>query len=193
MGETGFLTIGGLFLTAILVAIVSQRLRLPYSVGLVAAGARDRVAVAAPGSTPPLSARADLSSSCCRRWCSRRRSRSRGRPLQARAAAAAGAGHGWAWRSRAAVVAGGNALVALGWSWIGAGLFGVLIAATDPVSVIAAFKQLARRAAAAPAGGGGEPAERRRRGGRVRGAGRAWRSGQQGDVELRRDRAGRWR
>jgi CPA1 family monovalent cation:H+ antiporter len=29
----------------------------------------------------------------------------------------------------------------LGWSWIGAGLFGVLIA-TDPVSVLAAFKEL---------------------------------------------------
>ena len=29
----------------------------------------------------------------------------------------------------------------IGWSWIGAGLFGVLIAATDPVSVIAAFRQ----------------------------------------------------
>lgn len=30
----------------------------------------------------------------------------------------------------------------IGWSWIGAGLFGVLIAATDPVSVIASFRQL---------------------------------------------------
>ena len=30
----------------------------------------------------------------------------------------------------------------LGWSWIGAALFGVLIAATDPVSVIALFKEL---------------------------------------------------
>jgi CPA1 family monovalent cation:H+ antiporter len=30
----------------------------------------------------------------------------------------------------------------LGWSWIGAALFGVLIAATDPVSVIAAFREL---------------------------------------------------
>ena len=30
-----------------------------------------------------------------------------------------------------------------GWSWIGAMLFGVLIAATDPVAVIAAFKQIA--------------------------------------------------
>ena len=32
--------------------------------------------------------------------------------------------------------------VALGWTWLGAGLFGMLIAATDPVSVIAAFKEM---------------------------------------------------
>src|SRR3954447_13998596 len=30
----------------------------------------------------------------------------------------------------------------VGWSWIGAALFGVLIAATDPVSVIASFREL---------------------------------------------------
>lgn len=30
----------------------------------------------------------------------------------------------------------------LGWSWLGAAFFGVLIAATDPVSVIAAFKEM---------------------------------------------------
>ncbi|WP_246673273.1 cation:proton antiporter [Mesorhizobium sp. B2-9-1] len=30
----------------------------------------------------------------------------------------------------------------LGWSWTGASLFGVLIAATDPVSVLAAFKEM---------------------------------------------------
>jgi CPA1 family monovalent cation:H+ antiporter len=31
---------------------------------------------------------------------------------------------------------------AAGWSWIGAALFGMLIAATDPVSVIAAFREM---------------------------------------------------
>jgi CPA1 family monovalent cation:H+ antiporter len=31
---------------------------------------------------------------------------------------------------------------AIGWSWIGAALFGVLIAATDPVSVIASFREM---------------------------------------------------
>ena len=40
----------------------------------------------------------------------------------------------------ATVAAGMHFLV--GWSWIGALLFGVLIAATDPVSVIAAFKDM---------------------------------------------------
>ena len=38
------------------------------------------------------------------------------------------------------VAAGMHYLV--GWSWIGAALFGVLIAATDPVSVIAAFREI---------------------------------------------------
>ncbi|MDX8450326.1 cation:proton antiporter [Mesorhizobium captivum] len=41
----------------------------------------------------------------------------------------------------AAAVAVGMHLL-LGWSWIGASLFGVLIAATDPVSVLAAFKEM---------------------------------------------------
>jgi CPA1 family monovalent cation:H+ antiporter len=40
----------------------------------------------------------------------------------------------------AAVAAGMHTLA--GWSWIGAALFGVLIAATDPVSVIASFRQM---------------------------------------------------
>ena len=41
----------------------------------------------------------------------------------------------------AAVVAGGMHWL-IGWSWIGAALFGVLIAATDPVSVIASFREM---------------------------------------------------
>lgn len=41
----------------------------------------------------------------------------------------------------AAFVAAGIHFV-IGWSWIGAALFGVLIAATDPVSVIAAFREM---------------------------------------------------
>jgi CPA1 family monovalent cation:H+ antiporter len=41
----------------------------------------------------------------------------------------------------AAVVAAGMHWI-VGWSWIGAALFGVLIAATDPVSVIASFREM---------------------------------------------------
>src|SRR2546422_194171 len=41
----------------------------------------------------------------------------------------------------AVVVAAGMHWV-IGWSWIGAALFGVLIAATDPVSVIASFREM---------------------------------------------------
>src|SRR5690349_5818545 len=41
----------------------------------------------------------------------------------------------------AVVVAGGMHWI-VGWSWIGAALFGVLIAATDPVSVIASFREM---------------------------------------------------
>jgi hypothetical protein len=32
--------------------------------------------------------------------------------------------------------------ISIGWNWINAALFGVLIAATDPVSVIAAFHEM---------------------------------------------------
>ena len=41
----------------------------------------------------------------------------------------------------AAVVAAGMHFV-IGWEWLGAALFGVLIAATDPVAVIATFKEI---------------------------------------------------
>ena len=132
-----FGALGALLLVATLVAIVSQWLRLPYSVGLVAAGAA--LALVAPGSTPPLTR--DLiflvflpplifEAAIQIPWKPLRREL----PLLltlvtlgvAIAAGVVAAGMHW-W---------------LGWSWIGAGLFGVLIAATDPVSVIAAFKQL---------------------------------------------------
>jgi CPA1 family monovalent cation:H+ antiporter len=41
----------------------------------------------------------------------------------------------------ATIVAAGMHILA-GWSWLGAATFGILIAATDPVSVIAAFKEM---------------------------------------------------
>jgi CPA1 family monovalent cation:H+ antiporter len=42
----------------------------------------------------------------------------------------------------AALVVAAGMHFGLGWSWLGAALFGVLIAATDPVAVIAAFKEM---------------------------------------------------
>jgi CPA1 family monovalent cation:H+ antiporter len=42
----------------------------------------------------------------------------------------------------AAIVVAGGMHFLIGWSWIGAAVFGVLIAATDPVSVIASFREM---------------------------------------------------
>lgn len=132
-----FQTLGALLLVAALVAIACARLRLPYSVGLVVAGGA--LALLAPGVTPPLTR--DLiflvflpplvfEAAIQIPWQPFRREL----PLLAvlvtlGIALAAGV-----------VAAGMHWLV--GWSWLGAGLFGILIAATDPVSVIAAFKQV---------------------------------------------------
>ncbi len=136
MGETGFLTIGGLFLTAILVAIGAQRLRLPYSIGLVAAGLG--IALVAPGIAPPLTRELIyfillpplvFEAAIQIPWAPLRRELPLLLALVTLGVAIA-----------SGVVAAGMHYWA-GWSWIGAGLFGVLISATDPVSVIAAFKQ----------------------------------------------------
>ncbi|WP_375382045.1 cation:proton antiporter [uncultured Sphingomonas sp.] len=136
MDESGFLTIGGLFLAAILVAIGAQRLRLPYSIGLVVAGLG--IALVAPGTAPPLTR--DLiyfillpplvfEAAIQIPWRPLRRELPLLLALVTLGVAVA-----------SGVVAAGMHYWA-GWSWIGAGLFGVLISATDPVSVIAAFKQ----------------------------------------------------
>ena len=69
----------------------------------------------------------------------------------------------------AAVVAAGMHWL-VGWSWIGAALFGVLIAATDPVSVIASFREMGCEPRVSHGGRIRKPAQRRRRRGRVRGA-----------------------
>ena len=130
-----FRVLGALLLVATLVAIVSQRLKLPYSAGLVVAGAA--MALLAPGSTPPLTR--DLiffvflpplvfEAAIQIPW----------RPLR-RELPLLGALVTLGIVLGAAVVAGGMHWL-VGWSWLGAGLFGVLIAATDPVSVIAAFR-----------------------------------------------------
>lgn len=130
-------TLGALLLVAALVAMLTRRFDWPYSIGLVAAGLG--IALIAPGRVPPLTR--DLiffvllpplvfEAAIQIPW----RPLSRELPLLAvlvtlGVAFAAGV-----------VAAGMHWLV--GWSWIGAGLFGMLIAATDPVSVIALFKQV---------------------------------------------------
>ncbi|RWB36839.1 MAG: sodium:proton antiporter [Mesorhizobium sp.] len=137
MNELSIPTLGLILLTASLVAMVSRRLRLPYSVGLVAAG----IALSfVPGVAelplsreliftvflPPLIFQAALEIE----W----RHFRVNLPVTALLAFPGVA-------IAAAVVALGMHWL-LGWSWAGAGLFGVLIAATDPVSVLAAFKEM---------------------------------------------------
>ncbi|MFA5970557.1 MAG: sodium:proton antiporter [Sphingomonas sp.] len=137
MAGFDFTTLGALLLVASLVALVTRRINLPYSVGLVAAG----IALALLPFRIPLPLTPELiffvflpplvfEAAIQIPW----------RPFRREASLLL------------ALVTVGVALAALtvavgmhfliGWSWIGAGLFGVLIAATDPVAVIAAFKQL---------------------------------------------------
>jgi CPA1 family monovalent cation:H+ antiporter len=128
--------LGLILLVASIVAMISRRLRLPYSVGLVVAGISLASAPIVSGVIlsplsiftallPPLIFEAALQI----RWAPFRRDL----PV---ILALAFAGVAIA----AAVVATGMHFL-VGWSWISAALFGVLIAATDPVSVIAAFKE----------------------------------------------------
>ena len=132
-----FVTLGGLLFVAALVAMICERLRLPYSVGLVATGLG--IALLDPGIAPPLTPELIyfvflpplvFEAAVQIPWRPLRREM----PLLLAlvtigvvfAAAVVAVGMHW-W---------------IGWSWIGASLFGVLIAATDPVAVIAAFKEL---------------------------------------------------
>lgn len=137
MNNDQILALGLVLLTASLVAMVSRRLGLPYSVGLVTAGvalgalptslgvplSRDLIFTVL---LPPLIFEAALQLE----WPTFRRE------LPATLLLA----FGGVAIAAAAVAIGLRGL--LGWSWIGAGLFGTLIAATDPVSVIAAFKEM---------------------------------------------------
>lgn len=129
--------IGLLLLVACLIAILSRRLGLPYVVGLVVAGFLIALLPDSPNVPlsrelifnvllPPLVFEAALQLD----W---RRFRDE-LPLTLTLAFFGVA-------IAAAVVAAGMHWI-VGWSWIGAALFGVLIAATDPVSVIAAFREL---------------------------------------------------
>ena len=129
--------IGALLLVACLIAIVSRRLGLPYIVGLVVAGFLIALLPDSPQLPlsrdlifnvflPPLVFEAALQLD----W-----RRFRGELPLTLTLAFIGVG------IAAAVVAGGMHWL-IGWSWIGAALFGALIAATDPVSVIAAFREM---------------------------------------------------
>jgi CPA1 family monovalent cation:H+ antiporter len=125
-----------MLLTAALVAMLMRRLRLPYTVGLVIAGAalafsslgiglrltKEQIFF---GFLPPLVFEASLAI----RWDELRRD-------LAVTAVLATAGVIIA----AALTAAGMHYF-IGWAWSAALLFGVLIAATDPVAVIAAFKE----------------------------------------------------
>lgn len=129
--------IGLLLLVACLIAMISRKLGLPYSVGLVAAGLLIALIPEAPQLPlsrdlifnvllPPLVFEAALQLP----WKSFREEI----PVTLTLAFAGVA-------MAAAVVACGMHF-GLGWSWLGASMFAVLIAATDPVSVIAAFKEM---------------------------------------------------
>ena len=130
--------IGLLLLVACLIAILSRRLGLPYIVGLVVAGFLIALLPNSPDLPlsrdlifnfflPPLVFEAALQLD----W---RRFRHE-LPLTL-TLAFLGVGI-----AAAGVVATGMHWI-VGWSWIGAALFGVLIAATDPVSVIASFREM---------------------------------------------------
>src|SRR3954470_20414124 len=129
--------IGVLLLVACLIAMLTRKIGLPYIVGLVLAGFAIALLPNAPDLPlsrglifnvllPPLVFEAALQLE----W---KRFRDE-LPLTLTLAFAGVA-------IAAAVVATGMHYAA-GWSWIGAALFGVLIAATDPVSVIAAFREM---------------------------------------------------
>ena len=129
--------VGILLLAACLIAMLSRRLGLPYSSGLVAAGLLIAFLPNAPQPPlsrdlifnillPPLVFEAALQID----WQRLRREL----PVVLLFAFVG------VMLAALVVAAGMHAL--LGWSWIGAGLFAVLIAATDPVAVIAAFKEL---------------------------------------------------
>jgi CPA1 family monovalent cation:H+ antiporter len=129
--------IGVLLFVACLIAMISRKLGFPYSVGLVAAG----LLIALVPNTPQLPLSRDLifniflpplvfEAALQLRW----KEFSRELPLTMALALAGVA-------LAAALVAAGLHFW-LRWSWLGASLFGVLIAATDPVAVIAAFKEI---------------------------------------------------
>src|SRR5438270_2923919 len=129
--------IGTLLLAACLIAMLSRRLGLPYIVGLVVAGFLIALLPHSPNVPlsrdlifnillPPLVFEAALQLD----W-----KRFRAELPLTLTLAFFGVGV-----AAAVVAVGMHDLV--GWTWIGAALFGTLIAATDPVSVIASFREM---------------------------------------------------
>ena len=137
MADIDLLDFGLLLIVACLVAIVSRRIGLPYTAGLVLAGIS--LALLPLGTELPLSRELIFNiflpplifeAALQMPWKRFRKQL----PLTFTLAFLGVA-------ISAAVVAGGLRWL-LGWSWMGAAFIGVLIAATDPVSVIAAFKEM---------------------------------------------------
>ena len=127
----------GLLIAAIIVALAARRLRLPYTVGLVIAGAGLAMTRLQTGALlthdlifdlilPPLLFEAAL----CIHWQELRRDLAIVLTLATLGVVVS-----------ATVVAAGMVRL-LGWPLEAAAVFGVLIAATDPVSVIALFKDV---------------------------------------------------
>jgi len=128
--------IGLVLLLASIVAIISRRLRLPYSVGLVIAGIG--MALFGGGANlalppdqiytvllPPLIFEGALQL----KW----------QPFRDNLPVTLTLAFPGVALTAAIVAVGMHFLI--GWSWLGAAMFGALIAATDPVSVIASFKE----------------------------------------------------
>ena len=137
MTEFSLAPIGVLLLIACLIAMLTRRLGLPYVVGLVVAGIL--VALLPNGPEVPLSQGLIFNvllpplvfvAALQLEW-----SRFKAELPLTLILAFVGV-------AIAAFVAAEAMHWLVGWSWIGAWLFGVLIAATDPVSVIAAFREL---------------------------------------------------
>lgn len=135
MTEFSFTTLGLLLFIASLVAMLTRRLGVPYSVGLVVAGIA--LALVPFGMEMPLTPELIFEvflpplifeAAIQIRWKPFRRELPILLALVTLGVALA-----------ATIVAGGMHYL-VGWSWLAAAFFGVLVAATDPVSVIAMFK-----------------------------------------------------
>ena len=129
--------LGLILLIACVVAIVSRRLRLPYSAGLVTAG----VSLALLGDSMNLAVTPDLiytvllpplifEAALQIKW----------RPFRDDLPVTVTLAFPGVLLTGAIIATGMHFLI--GWGWLGAALFGALIAATDPVSVVAAFKEI---------------------------------------------------